>query len=386
MPPPGLKLLLALVAAFVTAALVQSPNHVDVQGSSTTREHLTRELWWPTKQFPDQSKFAGRKACASCHAELVRTQSTTQMAQTLMPASDSAVLAGHTGEIFTFGSYRYSVERAAGSFTLKVTDGTQKGREPLQWAFGSGAVAQSYVWWQNGQLYESRFNYFAPLHGFDRTPARLQGGPISLEMAEGRQMAEFDARKCYACHSTALTDNGPLAAAQFHPGITCESCHGPGREHIAAIRTADSDEVHIVNPAKLTPVQSVDFCGACHGTPRDIELMGTAGKITVRFPAYRLEKSRCWGSNGDARLTCYACHNPHRPLEREDAAYDVACLRCHANSATASEHAAAKQPACPVAKSRCTSCHMARVNIADMHYNFTDHNIRIVKRDAPFPD
>jgi formate-dependent nitrite reductase cytochrome c552 subunit len=108
--------------------------------------------------------------------------------------------------------------------------------------------------------------------------------------------------------------------------------------------------------------------------------------MTVRFPAYRLVKSRCWGTNGDARLTCFACHDPHQPLQRDAAAYDVACLRCHANGGAASENSRAHQAACPVAKSQCTSCHMPKVNIAEMHYDFTDHNIRIVKANAPFPD
>jgi hypothetical protein len=115
-------------------------------------------------------------------------------------------------------------------------------------------------------------------------------------------------------------------------------------------------------------------------------LMGVVGKVTARFPAYRLVKSHCWGVNGDARLTCFACHNPHKPLETDAAAYDAACLRCHANGNVSNEHVTAQQAACPVAKSRCTSCHMRKVDVAGMHYEFTDHNIRIVKANAPFPD
>jgi len=214
-----------------------------------------------------------------------------------------------------------------GSFILSVSDGTHEHAELLQWAFGSGAIAQSYLWWEKGQLYESRFNYFADLHGFDRTPGRLAAPPVSLEMAEGRKLAEFEARECYSCHATALTTTEPLSAAHYQPGITCEACHGPGRAHVAAMDAGDDDDLEIVNPAHYSPAVSVDFCGACHSTPKDAELMGVVGPLTARFPAYRLEKSRCWGRAGDARLTCFACHNPHQPLERDAAAYDSACLR-----------------------------------------------------------
>jgi hypothetical protein len=152
------------------------------------------------------------------------------------------------------------------------------------------------------------------------------------------------------------------------------------------VQAATSDDPHIVNPAKFAPLRAVDFCGACHGTPRDVELSGAGGRITVRFPAYRLEKSRCWGAAGDARLTCFACHNPHRPLERDPAAYDAACLRCHKNGAAGRDAETAQQPACPVASSRCTSCHMPKYDVPGMHYKFTDHDIRVVKANAPFPD
>ncbi|MGB6728686.1 MAG: multiheme c-type cytochrome [Terracidiphilus sp.] len=376
-----------ILAALIATAYTQAPDTAQNPASQTTREHLQHERWWPTKQFADQSQFAGSQACARCHGGIALSQSTTQMALTMMPAASSPVLQTHTGDIYRLGSYRYSVEKTGNSFKLKISDGTEERTEPLQWAFGSGTIAQSFEWWQNGQLYESRFNYFSLTHGFDRTPGRLQGSPVSMEMAVGRRVASFEARKCYACHLTALTDTEPLSRAQFFPGITCEGCHGPGREHIASEKSPDLVETHIVSPADLTPAKSVDFCGACHGTPKDVALMGMMGEITVRFPAYRLERSRCWGSNGDKRLTCFACHNPHRPLEHDPAAYDFACLRCHANGAAAtSEPGTAVQHSCPVAKSRCTSCHMPRYTAGEIHYEFTDHDIRIVKANAPFPD
>lgn len=386
MSASGWKFLLLVSGALITTALAQAPDSVQNQTSLTTREHLQHETWWPTKQFPDQLQFAGTPACAGCHGGIARTQSTAQMALTMMPAASSPILAAHTGNIFTFGSYRYSVEKAEGSFALKVSDGTQERTEPLQWAFGSGTPAQSYVTMHNDELYESRFNYFASLKNFDQNPGRLGGAPVSMDMAAGRKMAAFEARKCYSCHSTALTSTEPLSAAKFHPGVTCEACHGPGREHVTVVKAATSGDLHIVNPAKLTPVQAVDFCGACHGSPKDVLLGGSVGKITVRFPAYRLEKSRCWGINGDARLTCFACHNPHQPLEHEAAAYDAACLRCHASGTAGGPRAKAQQPACPVAQSRCTSCHMPKFDVGGMHYEFTDHDIRVVKANAPFPD
>jgi len=309
----------------------------------------------------------------------------TQMAHTMMPAADSPFLTRHAGGFFRYGSYDYAVSQTGGPL-MTVRDGADALTAPLQWAFGSGEIAQGYVWWEKGQLYESRFNYYGSIHGFDKTPGRLADAPASLDSALGRKVAPFEARTCYACHASALSDTEPLNAAHFQPGITCEGCHGPGRAHSEAQQAGDWEDVNIVNPARLSPAESVDFCGACHGTKKDVELMGFVGSLTVRFPAYRLEESRCWSRNGDARLTCFACHNPHQPLEKNAEAYDAACLRCHVGGAAPGASATALRPACPVAKSRCTSCHMPKTMLTGMHYAFSDHDIRIVKTGEPFPD
>ena len=41
--------------------------------------------------------------------------------------------------------------------------------------------------------------------------------------------------------------------------------------------------------------------------------------------------------------------------------------------------------ACPVAKTNCVSCHMPKLDLPGAHYKFTDHRIRIVKPNEPYP-
>jgi hypothetical protein len=141
----------------------------------------------------------------------------------------------------------------------------------------------------------------------------------------------------------------------------------------------------IFNPRRLNPVALVDFCGACHRTLNDVYEMGATGAANVRFQPYRLEKSRCWG-DGDARLTCITCHDPHQPLVHDAFVYDEKCLACHA--LTRSKKATLEHPgkACPVGKKDCVTCHMPRVIVPKMHAPFTDHRIRIVRDGAPYPD
>jgi hypothetical protein len=141
----------------------------------------------------------------------------------------------------------------------------------------------------------------------------------------------------------------------------------------------------ILNPAALAPVDSVEFCGACHRTKWDVVLSGTKGILNVRFQAYRLETSRCFGE-GDIRITCIACHDPHRPLVHNLATYDKQCLSCHISKVTLRPTLQKPGKACRVSEKDCVTCHMPKISVPEIHTDFTDHRIRIVRNGRPFPD
>ena len=161
-------------------------------------------------------------------------------------------------------------------------------------------------------------------------------------------------------------------------GVTCEACHGPGLQHVAAMQTNPDQSAAgtMLNPERLSPIDSVDFCGACHRTPVDVALFMPRhmGISSIRLQPYRLERSLCWGAGGDSRLTCMACHDPHKPLVTDSTAYDAKCLKCHAGPEN--PPSASLRPGCKVATKDCVSCHMPKLEIPNVHATFTDHFIR----------
>jgi len=352
-----------------------------------TADRVQLPGWWPTKGTPAREEYTGPSACVRCHAQKAATQLETPMAHASMTAADSDILRSHPRLSSTVGPFSFEIVHAEkGSTVYSVSAGKQSISEVLAWAFGIGEVGQTYVYELNGTFYESRLSFYKSTQALDFSPGHPRSVPTSLENALGRPFNPGETKRCFGCHTTASTTSNRFDAGHLIPGVTCEACHGPGAEHVVAMNTSQGEQgpTFMMNPRGLKPVESVEFCGACHRTAWDVALAGSKGIYNIRFQPYRLETSRCWG-DGDARLTCMNCHDPHQPLVRDAAVYDQRCLSCHltGKAKPARDHPGA---ACPVSTKECVTCHMPKYEIPGMHSKFTDHRIRIVKKDAEFAD
>ncbi len=360
-------------------------------GQLSTQDHVAAPGFWPTKSQPSRKDYAGPEACARCHAAKSAAQKETPMARGLMPATSAEILQSNPALTFSVGDFKYRIDASANQAEYSVTNGNQHISYPLEWAVGTGRAGQSYLFKNaDGGFYEARASYFPSLKSLDFTPGRDLPSPSSVEEAMYRPVKQAEVQQCFACHSTASTLGGRFDEKDLIQGITCEACHGPGANHVRSMDAGSAEKRktsrrEIFNPDSLSPADAVDFCGACHSTFWDVKLAGISGVSMARSAPYRLATSKCWG-NGDARLTCVACHDPHKQLETDAVAYDPICLSCHINSPAEKTSTGHPGAACPKAVSDCTNCHMEKVYIPEMHANFTDHRIRVVKPGEPFPE
>ena len=372
--------------------LLSSGTPLKLHAQLSTEDHLADPGFWPTQTAASRDRFLGPSGCQSCHAQKVASQSANPMGSTLLHAADSRALAAHPHLTFIVSQYHYLIESDAKHSLYSVTDGKETLSFPLLWAFGPPRVGQSYLFKkEDGRFYEARVTYFPSVHNLGFTPSRDLPNPKDIDEAMYRQVPASEVSRCFNCHSTASNIGDSFNEATLIPGVTCEACHGPGATHAAGMKDFLAGKpapvkTDIFNSAHLSPSDQVDFCGACHGTWWDVKLSGTKGVSTARSAPYRLVTSKCWGTKGDARLVCTACHDPHQQLQTSAADYDHACLKCHVNAAGVALTADHPGKACPVAKKDCTSCHMPKEYVPEMHDNFTDHRIRIAKAGAPFPE
>ncbi|GJM24131.1 MAG: hypothetical protein DHS20C16_05460 [Phycisphaerae bacterium] len=162
---------------------------------------------------------------------------------------------------------------------------------------------------------------------------------------------------CFQCHTTGplpLDEDFPefqdglpgLEGTWEEPGIQCESCHGPGSNHVADVSARDL----YVDPGSTT-------CAECHNRPfnaQDKVILASNGYIK-----HHEQYPELLASGGHSAFNCGDCHDPHisTAYDRENA-IKQACTDCHANVNMASHEGVTFIRGEYQEVMSCESCHM----------------------------
>ena len=334
----------------------------------------------PVFQIPSQAQtpsFVGSAACAACHPTEFNSHSHTRHAATLWAVSRESLghLAPPAGPISKTGLV--VVEKSG---KLAVGQPAQSDdAAPLDYALGSGKTGMTYVSLIGGnKIAEFRMSYFPHKKQWYATPGQEQLGPDDI----GKVHPTEDARRCLLCHAVTLPSDALTPEKRFM-GVGCESCHGPGSAHIAAIG-AGQVKNSLMEKLQVWPATRLnEMCGKCHGTKPDGATAQMLMNATNRLQAYGLMESACFKKTKDT-LSCVTCHDPHTNASRDAKKYEAICLTCHATTAGTNHSPSVQRTAaktCPVnPKTGCIGCHMpARQAIANTQLPtfMADHFIRV---------
>jgi predicted CXXCH cytochrome family protein len=215
---------------------------------------------------------------------------------------------------------------------------------------------------QRPALIQSRYEWSFTRQALVLAPGCAPQKPRSWETGFGIVLSPTFEARCLACHGQPGS-----AGSGKQGGVHCESCHGPGSEHLLAI-AKHSPSRAIVNPNRLGSEEGIAICAQCHvgltnfsdPSPDDLLVANQVRALTT---------SECFIQSGKA-FACTACHNPHGDSTDAAARSIAVCLGCHA--ASTKQHAAI----CPVnAIANCLGCHMPAVEMGPLH--LVDHLIRV---------
>ncbi len=202
--------------------------------------------------------------------------------------------------------------------------------------------------------------------------------PADINDAAARLIHQDEKLRCFGCHATHAVEHRQLTLDKMIPGVQCEHCHEGTQEHLTALQLGQPVPKELSKLIKLSAEQASGFCGQCHRTWAEIALQGNPGIANIRFQPYRLTGSQCYDLE-DARISCLACHNPHNDVDdAQKVNFDSKCLAFHAGGKREAK-------ACPVAKEKCVSCHIPKLELPGAHYKFNNHRIQIVNLGETYP-
>ncbi len=306
------------------------------------------------KQPPSRSEYVGDQACRSCHQETSKTYlDTAHHLTSSWPSARTMKGSFSPGSNILRTSNPYlhfkMTQDANGYFQSAVEEpgpGKSIARtERIDIVTGVPLKGQSYLFWKGDQLFQLPVTYWVDTDSWVNSPSYPDGSP------------HFDKSiipRCLECHASYFEWLPPpvnrYRKTSLVLGISCEKCHGPGKQHVALRRAKTSLPVGtpeaIVNPAKLDRDQQIDVCGLCHsgnGTPIapslsflpgdrladfiDIPYVSAEDAVDVHGNEVQLMRgSRCFQSTNT--LTCSTCHDVHT-TQRDAASFSSHCLTCH---------------------------------------------------------
>jgi hypothetical protein len=263
------------------------------------------------------------------------------------------------------GKYRYQISRDG----VHIDDGVDTMLLPLEWAFGAGQQATTFVTRVDSRWYVEHYaSLYRANNSYGPTPGQEPLHPKAMQEAAGVLYRisdpESGIQACFECHSTgpvSFTSSGEAAPHEL--GVRCESCHGPAGPHIPA-----PAKHKLSTPASLSPAALNDFCGRCHRmpAPRGVSIDWSYAWNVRHQPVY-LSESRCFLQSGT--LSCLTCHDPHESAARKPVAFfNAKCGNCHDGCADKT-------------RTNCVDCHMPAVS-PQAPLRFTNHWIGIYRTGA----
>jgi tetratricopeptide (TPR) repeat protein len=362
----------------------------------------------PTTAASDVSGYAGSWSCRECHEKfyqlwapshhgLAMQPVTPEFVQTkLEPQKKPVIIKNQSYQAFFQDGQAFVQEHG-----LQIDQ-----RYPMVHSMGGKNVYYFLTPLEKGRLQVLPLAYdVRKKEWFDTTSSMLRHfaeGPQTEPISWRDALLTFNTA-CYSCHVSQLATNYDLKTDTYNtqwvePGINCESCHGPSREHNRICKeappgTVPQDLKIIRGGSKFTVAQNNDTCSSCHAKAMPLAVSYPPGApffdhfdlVTLEDPDYYPD-GRDLGENytltswllsscvKSGQLSCLHCHTSSgRYKFKDEAKANQACLPCHqqrVNQSAAHIQHPLDKPGTPA---KCISCHMPMTEFARMRRS--DHSM-----------
>ena len=297
--------------------------------------------------------FVGSSSCFECHADVYKDHLKTAHFNT-SGLADSLSVKGNFNEGANTLDLRDISFRMTHENDSLYQHTTIKNRNvesfPTKFdiVIGSGVKGQSYLNWEDEDLFQMHVSYYTPMDIWVKSPS-------FPEYSYSRTVGDA----CLKCHLTFATNRNPSGQGNSYDrermlyGVDCERCHRPAEKHVSYHRNNPEEKTakYMMKFAELSRQKRLDVCAQCHSGLREQLLKGTpfsflAGedlkehsqnintgpvdnsKLDVHGNQYGLlTSSECFKQT--ATMDCISCHDPHKNQRGNSPYFNQKCVGCH---------------------------------------------------------
>ncbi len=419
-----------VILAFVWKYFISSSTALKTTTSSPALRAFPAPRAHAQTQEPVFEDFVGAEACAECHRAQYDLWKNSTHGRAGGPPNAQTVISPFNGAALHFKDATVipEVREQKYRFIVKQKDFPERGFEVKAVVGGGhlqGGGTQSYfAEFPDGTLRFLPFDFIRKEHTwFGEAKDRRGWIPVNGELAltdlsewpPSRVLgAANNLTNCQECHGSQIETKYDQQQKRYVTryqtlAINCESCHGPGKHHIALAKAgtmATAADIGMKSLATLSKEQSLQVCFQCHALKDVLKPGYLPGKnlleyYALKFPilgenpyhadgrirAFGYQQNHLFSDcyrNGS--MTCVDCHDPHAQTYRDvngarlAGRFDNAqCTSCHASKAaalTGHTHHRENSPG-----SQCVSCHMPYLQHQAMgkqlRFARSDHTIPI---------
>jgi predicted CXXCH cytochrome family protein len=330
-------------------------------------------------------RYVGSEVCQSCHQAEYSDWTESHHYRAMQAATPENVLGDFNNAVFEYGGLSHRFFRDGEKFRVE-TDNAKGELEvfEISYTFGFEPLQQYLIGFPDGRyqalniVWDNRPKTEGGQRWYHLYPEEDEGGAITSQDALHwtGSFQNWNSR-CANCHSTRLEKNYDAGKNTYNTTwaemtVGCESCHGPGKEHVDWARDSAGSDKSQTDPgfvndlSKLSPwvpdgdkstfrykgegtshgqqTNQAGTCAACHSRRAEMD-EDHAGKAYTDLFQLRLINQPLYYPDGQvldevyvygsflqskmyqAGVTCSNCHQPHSgKLVAEG---NAVCAQCH---------------------------------------------------------
>lgn len=405
--------MLMLVSGILLAGAIMGISYFSVASAKTITEASETAL-------SGEHHFVDNQTCMECHAEEAEAWQGSHHERAMQVANDQTVLGDFDNVSFTDAGVTSRFFQKDGKYFINTPgeDGKPADFE-VKYTFGIEPLQQYLLALPKGRLqaftvaWDTEKKRWFDLHPDDPTPA--DSDPLHWSKRG------FTANSsCIECHTTNMALNFDVEKREYHTtwsevNVSCQSCHGPGSQHVAWAKAAadkndqavnDSDIGLLINYRQLDGKGVVESCARCHSRRYAVSENDAHGRTYLDDFMPELLRQGSYYADGQVQdevyvygsfvqskmyhkgVSCNDCHNPHTLKLRQQG--NAMCMTCHqatppkerfstlaAKDYATAEHHFHKPES---AGAQCVNCHMPETTYMEVDPR-RDHGFSIPRPD-----